>query len=141
MERMIRRFVNIVVERRSSDMYTLHRLDVSKHLFFPSTAAAEAANKTNGKVSILPWLPAPTMRFEPSPTTLWDAGKLEMFALVSPRSCEDRILCSNTAGHTTLYDAYWGCIQAMPSLSCGKGSCQWLSLLPGLVPPKKTSTS
>ncbi|KAF8692808.1 hypothetical protein HU200_039398 [Digitaria exilis] len=113
MERMIRRFVNIVVERRSSDMYTLHRLDVSKHLFFPSTAAAEAANKTNGKVSILPWLPAPTMRFEPSPTTLWDAGKLEMFALVSPRSCEDRILCSNTAGHTTLYDAYWGWFMPM----------------------------
>ncbi|CAL5077723.1 unnamed protein product [Urochloa decumbens] len=120
---MIRRLVNIVAERGSSGMYTLHRLDVSKHLFYPSSRAAiEAAkNKTNGKVPILPWLPAPVMRFEPSPTTLWDAGRLEMFALVSPRSCEDRILCSNTAGHTTLYNAYSNCVQAMPDLNSGKG--------------------
>ncbi|CAL5091983.1 unnamed protein product [Urochloa decumbens] len=123
MGRMIRRLVNIVAERGCSGMYTLHRLDVSKHLFYPSSrAATEAAkNKTNGKVSILPWLPAPVMRFEPSPTTLWDAGRLEMFALVSPRSCEDRILCSNTAGHTTVYNAYSNCVQAMPNLNSGKG--------------------
>ncbi|CAL5077290.1 unnamed protein product [Urochloa decumbens] len=117
----IRRLVNIVAERGCSGMYTLHRLDVAKHLFYPSRAAAEAANKTNGKVSILPWLPATVMRFEPSPTTLWDAGRLEMFALVSPRSCEDRILCSNTAGHTTLYNAYSNCVQALPDLNGGKG--------------------
>ncbi|CAN6170614.1 unnamed protein product [Urochloa humidicola] len=120
---MMRRLVNMVVERGCSGMYTLHRLDVSKHLFYPSRAAAEAASKTSGGkvVSILPWLPAPAMRFEPSPTTLWDAGRLELFALVSPRSCEDRILCTNTAGHTTLYNAYSDSIQAMPNLLDGKG--------------------
>ncbi|CAO2185683.1 unnamed protein product [Urochloa humidicola] len=123
MARMMRQFVNIVAERGSSGMYTLHRLDVSKHLFYPSRAAAAeaAANKTNGKVSILPWLPAAVMRFEPSPTTHWDAGRMELFALVSPRSCEDRILCTNTAGHTTLYNAYYNSIQAMPNLLDGKG--------------------
>ncbi|KAF8731399.1 hypothetical protein HU200_016459 [Digitaria exilis] len=101
-------------------MYTLHRLDVSKHLFFPSSAAA-AAEAAPNKISILPWLPAPAMRFEPSPTTIWDAGRLEMFTLVSPRSCEDRILCSNTLGHASLYNADSGCIQTMPPLSGGKG--------------------
>ncbi|XP_025827424.1 uncharacterized protein LOC112902514 [Panicum hallii] len=121
MGRMIRRFVNMVAERGSSGMYTLHRLDVWKHLFYPSRAAAEAANKTNVKVPILPWLPAPVMRFESSPTAFWDAGRLEMFALVSPRSGDDRILCCNTAGHTMLYHADSNCIQAMPDLNCGKG--------------------
>ncbi|CAO1939962.1 unnamed protein product [Urochloa humidicola] len=123
MGRMMRRLVNMVVERGCSGMYTLHRLDVSKHLFYPSSAAAEAASKTSGGkvVSILPWLPAPVMRFEPSPTTHWDSGRMELFALVSPRSCEDRILCTNTAGHTTLYNAYSNSIQAMPNLLDGKG--------------------
>nr|CAB3455509.1 unnamed protein product [Digitaria exilis] len=117
---MVRRFVNIIAERQSTGMYTLHRLDVSKHLFFPSSAAA-AAEAAPNKISILPWLPAPAMRFEPSPTTIWDAGRLEMFTLVSPRSCEDRILCSNTLGHASLYNADSGCIQTMPPLSGGKG--------------------
>ncbi|OEL18120.1 hypothetical protein BAE44_0020864 [Dichanthelium oligosanthes] len=121
MERMVRRFVNILAERGSCGLYTLHRLDVSKHLFYPSAAAAEAVNKTKFKISILSWLPAPTMRFEPSPTTLWDAGRQDTFALVSPRSSEDRILCSNTAGHTILYNAEWGSIQNMPPLNGGKG--------------------
>ena len=34
---MIRRFVNIVAEKHKNGVYSLHRLKVSKHLFYPST--------------------------------------------------------------------------------------------------------
>ena len=40
---MIRRFVNVVAKNIKSGMHSLHRLDVSKHLFYPSAAEAEAA--------------------------------------------------------------------------------------------------
>jgi hypothetical protein len=42
---MIRRFVNIVAENYSSNMYSLHRLDVAKHLFYPSTTTAAQAQE------------------------------------------------------------------------------------------------
>ncbi|TVU41701.1 hypothetical protein EJB05_15244, partial [Eragrostis curvula] len=41
---MIRRFVNLVTENCNSYTYSLHRLDVAKHLFYASTAEAQAAN-------------------------------------------------------------------------------------------------
>ena len=40
-----RRFVNLVAECYLSNVCSLHRLDVSQHLFYPSTAEAEAAAK------------------------------------------------------------------------------------------------
>ncbi|CAN6171084.1 unnamed protein product [Urochloa humidicola] len=48
---MIRRFVNLVVAEweYGSLSYSLHRLDVANHLFYPSTAAAEAANSSDNK--------------------------------------------------------------------------------------------
>ena len=48
---MIRRFVNLVAAKWASHdrcVYSLHRLDVAKHLFYPSTAEAEAANAKGG---------------------------------------------------------------------------------------------
>jgi hypothetical protein len=41
---MIRRFVNLVAEDYTTGARSLHRLDVAKHLFYPSTARAEAAS-------------------------------------------------------------------------------------------------
>ncbi|KAF8732160.1 hypothetical protein HU200_016129 [Digitaria exilis] len=41
---MNRRFVNLVLGDYDTRMHSLFRLDVAKHLFYPSTAQAEAAN-------------------------------------------------------------------------------------------------
>ncbi|CAN6301567.1 unnamed protein product [Urochloa humidicola] len=117
-----RRFVNIVAENYKSGMYPLHRLDVSKHLFYPSTAiavAAAAAYNGGGKappVPILQRLPALCMTFQRSPTTMWDTADLGFFVLVTPRSSEGRILCSNLVGHTLLYDADSHSTKTMPSI-------------------------
>ncbi|XP_062187889.1 uncharacterized protein LOC133891187 [Phragmites australis] len=132
---MIRRFVNIVAENYKSSMYSLHGLDVSKHLFYPSTAEAEAAaakaaaSKKNGNgggrppvIPRLRRLPAPYMSFQPSPTTLGDSTTMGTFALVSPRSSEGRILCSSDAGHSLLYNADSHFIQTMPSVQGFIGS-------------------
>jgi len=40
---MIRRFVNIVAENYRNGVYSLHRLEASKHLFYPSTPQEQAA--------------------------------------------------------------------------------------------------
>jgi hypothetical protein len=37
--------VNIVAENYSNNMYSLHRLDVAKHLFYPSTTTAAQAQE------------------------------------------------------------------------------------------------
>jgi len=56
---MIRRFVNIVAEDYKRGLYSLHRLDVSKHLFYPSTAQAAQANTGGGdEIERLQELPA-----------------------------------------------------------------------------------
>ncbi|KAL6641793.1 hypothetical protein ACP70R_019974 [Stipagrostis hirtigluma subsp. patula] len=50
---MIRRFVNLVREKHSNGKCSLRRLDVSKHLFYPSTAVAEANSGPGGDKK--PW--------------------------------------------------------------------------------------
>ncbi|TVU41528.1 hypothetical protein EJB05_15056, partial [Eragrostis curvula] len=120
-QRMIRRFANIVVEKGSSGNYSLHRLDVSKRLFYPSTAVADAASKETGKMATLR-LPAPVMRFHPLPTgSSWGVAKLDLFALLSPHSSEDKIFCSDSAGHNILYQADSNSIQSMPAFNSDKG--------------------
>ncbi|KAL6646974.1 hypothetical protein ACP70R_014411 [Stipagrostis hirtigluma subsp. patula] len=128
---MIRRFVNVVAQNYESSMYSLHRLDVAKHLFYPSTADAEAAataseNANDGRVGgrkpkprmfdRLRRLPAPIMRFQPPPTadsSCWSppAGT---FVLLSPRSSDGRILHISADGHALLYDADSCSTCAMP---------------------------
>jgi len=58
-----RRFVNVVAESYLNNVCSLHRLDVSQHLFYPSTAEAEAAAKP--EVFRLS-LPAPAYKFQPA---------------------------------------------------------------------------
>ncbi|CAN6165285.1 unnamed protein product [Urochloa humidicola] len=141
---MTRRFVNLVLEYYGygpygSRMHSLHRLDVAKHLFYPSTAAAEAANANNnggggaaaaGKPKPAPRilrrrLPEPSMRFSPFPPAVDDEEEEEggnlpkritygdsSFMLLSPSTSEGRILYATEHGRTVVYDADAGAISA-----------------------------
>ncbi|KAL6647236.1 hypothetical protein ACP70R_014673 [Stipagrostis hirtigluma subsp. patula] len=114
---MIRRqFVNVIACHSKTEMCSLHRLDVSKHLFYPSTADAEAANSKAPAIERLPGLPAPTMNLQSSPTKKGGARQLLLFAL---GGSEGRILCSDEAGHTLLYDADAHCSHTMPAHRAG----------------------
>ncbi|CAL5078595.1 unnamed protein product [Urochloa decumbens] len=137
---MIRRFVNLVLADHDVRMHTLHRLDVAKHLFYPSTAAAEAANAkaanhNNGsggggdKPKKLPRidkrrrrrLPEPSMRFSPffpaaadecaDEREPWPSAD-DAFLLLSPGTSEGRILHATEGGRAVLYDADAGSISA-----------------------------
>ncbi|KAG2595880.1 hypothetical protein PVAP13_5KG116874 [Panicum virgatum] len=118
-ERMMRRFVNILAlaEKGSTGAYSLHRLDVAKHLFYPSTAEAVAAARP--AIERLGQLPAPCVSFQPPQqcTLFPDPPQLQWFALVSPRSSEGRILYGNTLGNIALYDADTNSVECMPSLT------------------------
>ncbi|XP_039846610.1 uncharacterized protein LOC120706104 [Panicum virgatum] len=141
-ERMMRRFVNILAlaEKGSTGAYSLHRLDVAKHLFYPSTAEAVAAARP--AIERLGQLPAPCVSFQPPQqcTLFPDPPQLQWFALVSPRSSEGRILYGNTLGNIALYDADTNSVECMPSLT----GLQWfmpITISPVPVPPRRTSTS
>ncbi|CAL5078574.1 unnamed protein product [Urochloa decumbens] len=119
---MNRRLVNLVVAHYSSRIYSLHRLDVSKHLFYPSTAEAQAANngrKQTRRVKLRP-LPAPIMRFESSPSpateTRWPCNE-DMFVLLPSPGGGGRILHTNQAGHATLYDTVSRSVVSVPDLA------------------------
>ncbi|CAL5084925.1 unnamed protein product [Urochloa decumbens] len=128
---ILRRFVNIVAENLKG-RYSLHRLDVSKHLFYPSTAeakaaAAKAAGK-NGNAGFrapptrrLKRLPPPCINFHPSPSILSDRATLEIFALLCPSSSEGRVLCCGDSGRSLIYNADSHFVQTMPSIQGLKG--------------------
>ncbi|CAN6205111.1 unnamed protein product [Urochloa humidicola] len=117
-----RRFVNIVAENYKSGMYSLHRLDVWKHLFYPSAAEADAAAASKkvgagpADIPILERLPPPCISFQPSPTSVSDRANLPFFALASPRSSEGRIISCNKEGHSVIYDADSHSNQIMPTM-------------------------
>jgi hypothetical protein len=116
MNHLRRRFVNIVSENFKSATCSLHRLDMSEHLFYPSTATAEeeAAKPTAAAaISSVESLPEPTFSFQPEPRL---RRMEQLFALVNPRSSESRILWSSPEGVTIVYDADSNCCHAMPSL-------------------------
>ncbi|CAN6167923.1 unnamed protein product [Urochloa humidicola] len=124
-----RRFVNIVAENYKSGMYSLHRLDVSKHLFYPSAAeadaAAAAASKKNGAgpaaIPRLEQLPPPCISFQPTPTSVSDWANLPFFALTNPRRSEGRIVTCTKEGDSVVYDADSNSNQIMPSMRGYKG--------------------
>lgn len=139
----MRRFVNLVSQKwcgrvDSSSIYSLHRLDVADHLFYPSTAdaekaKAEAANKEDGgaawppSIQRLRQLPAPTMTFQAASRALQVDADVRFFALLSPRDSEGRILLSNKLGHSILYDADANCVTAMPVLA-GQLGCHPITI-------------
>ncbi|CAD6342929.1 unnamed protein product [Miscanthus lutarioriparius] len=131
---MIRRFVNLVARKPGSEngAYSLHRLDVAKHLFYPSTAKAEAANAKGQSSSgggdnkqpeigsLLRRLPRPIVQFQQVPQTPTWRPLDDMFVLLSPGGGEagDRILHLHASkeNHGDVYDADSGSvISTMPS--------------------------
>ncbi|CAN6181415.1 unnamed protein product [Urochloa humidicola] len=144
---MIRRFVNLVEQNFPARSYSLHRLDVAKHLFYPSTADAEAANnareeeiikeKHNGgsagdkppnlppsRVGTLRRLPPASTIFRRFPVAEREPWKTwgDVFALVSPRASEGRIFyAASESGHCLLHDAEEGAISTVPSLGFSMG--------------------
>ncbi|TVU41747.1 hypothetical protein EJB05_15293, partial [Eragrostis curvula] len=138
---MTRRFVNLVTASYRSRMYSLHRLDVSKYLFYPSTAEAEAAAAANAdaenndrsrsdggnppRIDKLRRLPEPSVRLQPylQYGGMWSPG--DMFSLLSPRGGGSgeagRILHTSEDGHAILCDMDSCSTKTMPSLNLPKG--------------------
>ncbi|TVU41696.1 hypothetical protein EJB05_15239, partial [Eragrostis curvula] len=121
---MIRQYVNLVAANRCTRTYSLHRLNVAKHLFYPSTAEAEAATteeNSNGsgkpsRIGRLRRLPPASMSFQqfPPPTdNLWPPK--DMFMLLSPGSSEGRILHVTEEGPGFIYDADANSTSTIPS--------------------------
>lgn len=105
-----RRFVNLVAKNILSSVGSLHRLDVSQHLFYPSTAEAEAAKP---EVFSLASLPAPICNFQPAMVRRY--VEPHIFGLANPRISESRILWRSQEGNTFLYDADSHTAWSMPS--------------------------
>jgi hypothetical protein len=104
-------------------MLSVHRLDVSKHLFYPSANEArfvggdgEAVRPRPPTTETLQELPAPCAIFSDATTAAARARRRStaFFSLVSPRSSDgSRIRFTNEAGDSIMYDADEGCF-AMP---------------------------
>lgn len=144
---MSRRFVNLVVASGSKNpMYSLHRLDISKHLFYPSTDEAEAANMKNAdnnnggkppRIEKLRRLPAPSMRLQMHLNRVRGAT----FSLL--RQCGDdgeagRILHTNEEGHALLCDVHSCSTKTMPCLNLPKGSSPISFTVPGTGPDEES---
>ncbi|CAN6218653.1 unnamed protein product [Urochloa humidicola] len=148
-----RRFVNVVTENYMSGMYSLHRLDVSKHLFYRSAAEADAvvvARKKNGAgpaaIPRLERLPPPCISFQPTPMPISnDKPDLPFFALASPRRSEGRIITCTEEGDSLVYDADSNSNQIMPGIPGFKGiDSTIISTTPPAIltsPRKRTSMS
>ncbi|CAN6181414.1 unnamed protein product [Urochloa humidicola] len=114
-----RRFVNLVAYNYSTGERSLHRLDATKHLFYPSTAKAEAAlakeedgnggNPKPPKIGSLRRLPPPSLRFETFATASNNYIDMEgeSMVLLNLHSSEGKILhaCDDGEdGWAVLYD-------------------------------------
>ncbi|CAM0878084.1 unnamed protein product [Alopecurus aequalis] len=116
-----RQFVNLIARNRTNHPYSLRRIDAAKHLFYPSTKEAEAATADEKKYSkTLRRLADPIVSFDPSPTGVLFPG-LEWFELFAPGRGEGRIVNSNKAGETAMFDADKFLLLTLPSLSQAKG--------------------
>lgn len=121
---MIRRFVNLVAENYKTGVYSLHRLDVSKHLFHQSRADARVVpflaqahdNSSAGGDEGQPMLDR-----LPSAMTTWSSSNVDYFSLLGSRCEEGRILCLNKAGTAVLYDPHSNSNFIMPRLNKFKG--------------------
>nr|CAB3452062.1 unnamed protein product [Digitaria exilis] len=138
-------------------MHSLYRLDVTKHLFYPSTAHAEAANakqetnNNNGggggdtpptKPPTMKWpkppriewlrpLPKPTMRFSQFPPVKYPSD-YDAFMLLRPHSSDGTILHATEGGRTVIYDADEHAISAtVPCFDAGMGSGPIVFSVPG----------
>ncbi|CAN6280721.1 unnamed protein product [Urochloa humidicola] len=137
---MNRRFLNLVSEAYSTGVLSLRRIKLANHLFYPSTTAAEsamarseAAIKANEKrqagykhgfrslrarATSLGELPAARINFQPSGPVMGGDTSLEFVTLLGD---ESKILCGDSSGATSLYDADSHSIMTMHGLRASKG--------------------
>ncbi|WVZ91427.1 hypothetical protein U9M48_037597 [Paspalum notatum var. saurae] len=128
-----RRFLNLVTEDRRTRVCSLRRINLATHLFYPSTAAAEAATarreaaiKANAErrataglrllramATKLGRLPAPRINVQHAGRTFGECSSLDLAALLGD---ESKILCVDTLGRTCVYDADSHSVLTAPSL-------------------------
>jgi hypothetical protein len=120
---MYRRFLNIV-SHEWSGIHSLHRVNLSKHLFYRSTAEARAAggNKTRRgllhKVKSFWLLPGPEITFRGAQAP-WSRDSEYWFSLLG--GGDDRILFAAVDCQTALYNADLKGIAPMPNTHSRKG--------------------
>uniref|UniRef100_A0A0A8Z202 Uncharacterized protein n=1 Tax=Arundo donax TaxID=35708 RepID=A0A0A8Z202_ARUDO len=136
---MNRRFLNLVVNC-STGVHSLRRIKLANNLFYPSTSEAEAAMaQTEAAIKLnaetyagykhglrtlhamatsLGPLPPAKINFQPSGPNLRGDLSLDFVALLGD---ESRILCGDSCGRTSLYDADSHSVLTVPSLMSSKG--------------------
>ncbi|TVU44409.1 hypothetical protein EJB05_03850, partial [Eragrostis curvula] len=114
-----RRFLNFVVRNCKSGVYSLRRLDLSRQrLFYPTTPPnADLKSLVLEEMESIR-LPAPSIRFQPNPAPpacIDLTRKVHCFGL-----SESKIICTDNAGLSFLYDAGLRAFVTMPSLHAPK---------------------
>jgi hypothetical protein len=140
-----RRLVNLAMTDYKNRMFSLHRMDLSKLLFYPSTAEAEAAcgcgrgcadQSKPPKIGKLR-LPPPIMGFEPCPTSSdpWLCPCCSMFVLLHGRrglsSEASRILFTSSEGKATMYDVDSRSVISVPDLTEPMGYTDIIPIVTG----------
>ncbi|CAN6357094.1 unnamed protein product [Urochloa humidicola] len=117
-----------LVLRKGHDMYSLTRMDISG-LFYPSSAKAESAAKKKkknvinklGVVGSMGRLPRTRIHYQPFRSSVVPDpyGWVDAFALFGED--KNKILCSDPAGHASIYDTELHSFLGMPPLHSQKG--------------------
>jgi hypothetical protein len=117
--------VSVVAENYKTGVYSLHRLDVSKHLFHQSRADARAvpflAEAQDNSGDEQPMLDR--LKELPSAMTTWSSSSVDYFSLLGYRckEGEGRILCMSKVGTAVLYDPHSSSNFIMPGLNQFEG--------------------
>ncbi|KAJ1266530.1 hypothetical protein BS78_08G158600 [Paspalum vaginatum] len=138
-----RRFLNLVTKNCANRVYSLRRIKLAGHLFYPSTAAAESAaarreaknarmraaghrRRQHGLQALrtvarsLGRLPAPRINLAVVFPTTNAAADVDL-DFVTLLDGENKILCGDSRGHTCLSDADAHSVVTVPSLGDAKG--------------------
>lgn len=134
----LRRFVNLLMENGEKGVYSLRRLNLSRHpLFYSSTEVSAVQDlpalgeegyvyypfKGYGESSKQAFevesirLPSPTVSLLPTPSSTDKMCKFDCFSV-----SESKIICTDQAARTFLYDLDEHCVTSMPSLHAPKYS-------------------
>ncbi|CAL4919114.1 unnamed protein product [Urochloa decumbens] len=135
-----RQFLNLEVETYRTGMLSLRRIKVANNLFYPSTAAAEAAmarseaairanakrqagykhgfRSLRARATKLGALPSARINFQSSGPAIGGDLCLEFVALLGD---ESMILCGDSSGATSLYDADSHSVMTLHGLRASKG--------------------